>query len=67
MHQRRIPTWLYVVVVTLATSTHAWAGPIVFFSTDDLGGGVFQYDLTVKNMPRQQKSWVSIGSGKFPS
>jgi len=36
-------------VLTLVASTQSWAGPIVLFTVDDLGGGVFEYNLIVDN------------------
>src|ERR1700730_1297284 len=38
---------LFLLVLTLGFQ--AWAAPMVLFSVDDLGGGFFQYDLTVSN------------------
>ena len=36
-------------MLTLTASTQSWAGPIVLFTVDDLGAGVFQYNLIVDN------------------
>src|SRR5438477_12996514 len=41
---------LYALVVAFLTSRHASAGPIVFITPTDLGGGLFQYSLFVENI-----------------
>ncbi len=41
--------WLYAFVLTLMLCRHASGAPSVLFSVNDLGGGVFQYNLFVDN------------------
>ena len=41
--------WLCVVVLFLTMSSQAWATPMALFTVDDLGGGLFQYNLIVDN------------------
>jgi hypothetical protein len=48
MHQGWRRMWFMAVVLLIAT-TPAWAAPIVLFAVDDVGGGLFQYSLLVKN------------------
>jgi len=48
MHPRTIAGLLSVLSRTIL-SFQAWADPMVLFSVNDLGGGVFQYNLTVDN------------------
>ncbi len=47
-HSRRI-AGLLCLFVWLATTTGASALPVVQYTVSDLGGGVFQYNLTVDN------------------
>jgi hypothetical protein len=46
-YRRLIPGMLCALALTL--SAEAWAAPMVLFDVNDLGGGLFQYDLTVDN------------------
>jgi hypothetical protein len=48
MRQRLGVIWLCTIVPIIAVGTKAW-GEAVFFTTVDLGGGLFQYSLTVDN------------------
>jgi PEP-CTERM motif len=36
-------------VLALTVGSQAWASPMVLFGVDNLGGGFFQYDLTIDN------------------
>jgi hypothetical protein len=36
-------------LLALTLGSQAWASPMVFFGVDDLGGGFFQYNLSIDN------------------
>lgn len=42
-------TWLCTAMLLLTVSPHAQAAPVVLATVDDLGGGLFQYNLKVNN------------------
>jgi hypothetical protein len=48
--RRAAGVWLGVLLAAeLVGSPAAWAAPLVTFTTTDLGGGLYQYDLTLDN------------------
>ena len=49
MYSKLGRVWIYTVMFILMFSTRSWAVPMVFFSADDLGGGLFQYNLSIAN------------------
>lgn len=49
IYQRLIAGWLYAAVLLLMMSSQAWATPSVLYRVDDLGGGLFQYNLLLDN------------------
>ena len=48
MRSRRLLYGMLGALVLLLSS-QAWAAPTVLFGVDDLGGGLFQYNLTLEN------------------
>lgn len=59
MYKRRKATWLMALMLILAGSTQASADPVEFVAVP-LGGGVFQYTLTINNPADQPISGLNI-------
>jgi hypothetical protein len=59
MQQRRIRSWLNAIVLILVASTHAWADPVEYVAIP-LGGGLFQYSLTINNPATEPISGLNI-------
>jgi hypothetical protein len=59
MYKRTKATWLMAVVLILVGSAHASADPVEFVAVP-LGGGLFQYSITINNPADQPISGLNI-------
>ena len=59
MYKQRKATWLLAFMLLLAGSTHASADPVEFVAVP-LGGGLFQYSLTINNPADQPISGLNL-------
>ena len=59
MYKRRKATWLIALTLILIGSTHASADPVEFVAVS-LGGGLFQYSITINNPADQPIAGLNI-------
>ena len=59
MYKQRKATWLIAVALILAGSRHASADPVEFVAVS-LGGGLFQYSITINNPADQPIAGLNI-------